>query len=556
MSRRSGSGSVVVHSEATETPMPNENVFEPTTPPVKATAREWLGLCAIALPCLVVVMDLTVLHLAVPTLTRALRPSPSQLLWIVDIYGFLLAGSLITMGTLGDRIGRRRLLLIGAGAFAAASVLAAFAHSAAMLIAARAGLGVAGATLAPSTLALIRNMFHDPIERTAAVGVWGTSFAAGSALGPPLGGFLLEHFWWGAVFLVPVPVMTLLLVVGRKLLPEFRDPNPGRLDLVSAAISLGAVLSTIYGLKRVAEDGFGPVPVVAMAAGVLLGVTFIRRQRRLPYPLIDLALFRSRTFRATVIILSLNALVMFASSFFNTQYFQLVLGLSPFKTGLWTLSGAISVTVSSMLSPKLVGWAPRFSVLTGCLLVCALGFAILALVGYGGLPFLVVGSIVTTLGAGPIGTLSSETVVSAAPPERAGSAASISETSAECGGALGIAVLGSVGVVVYRMKMAAALPGGIARFAAASAHSSLAGAVAAAHEMQPEAGTLLLKTARAAFASGFVLVAAISSIVMVLAAVLMFVAARKQARRGAPGGETCDARSESRTSQPASAVSF
>src|SRR5262245_21383780 len=273
----------------------------PMTTPVtgpRETRREWIGLAVIALPGLIVVMDLTVLYLAVPALTIALKPSPSQLLWVVDIYGFMLAGWLIPMGTLGDRIGRRRLLLIGAAAFAAASALAAWSTSAGMLIAARALLGVAGATLAPSTLSLNRTMFADPHQRTAAVSVWITSFSVGGAVGPLLGGVLLEWFWWGAVFLVAVPVMALLLVLGPMLLPEFRDPAAGRLDLGSAALSLVAVLAAIYGLKQLTQDGPGGLAVSCLLAGLLVAVGFIRRQRRLADPLIDVRLFADRAFSA------------------------------------------------------------------------------------------------------------------------------------------------------------------------------------------------------------------------------------------------------------------
>src|SRR5262245_28495534 len=236
----------------------------------KAGRREWLGLSVIALPCLLYSMDLTVLNLALPRISADLRPTSAQLLWIVDIYGFVLAGLLITMGTLGDRIGRRRLLLIGAAAFGVASVLAAFSRSAEMLIAARAVLGLAGATLAPSTLSLIRNMFHNPHQRSVAVGVWVTSYSAGAAIGPPLGGILLQHFWWGSVFLVSVPVMALLLTLGPVLLPEFRDPEARRLDPASALLSLAAVLFAIYGLKQMAQDGPGWRPALFVAAGVLL----------------------------------------------------------------------------------------------------------------------------------------------------------------------------------------------------------------------------------------------------------------------------------------------
>ena len=251
-----------------------------TFQPQRATRREWIGLAVIALPCLLYAMDLTVLTLAVPSLSADLRPSSTELLWIVDIYGFLVAGFLITMGTLGDRIGRRRLLLIGAGAFGGASVVAAFSSSPEMLIASRALLGIAGATLAPSTLSLIRNMFEDDQQRTVAIGIWITSFSVGAAIGPLVGGVLLESFHWGSVFLLAVPVMALLLAIGPRLLPEYRDPNPGRLDLASAALSLVAVLAVIYGIKAIAKDGIG----LASVAPVARRARSRRRVRRPPAP--------------------------------------------------------------------------------------------------------------------------------------------------------------------------------------------------------------------------------------------------------------------------------
>src|SRR5688572_17909033 len=266
----------------------------------RAGRREWIGLAVIALPCMLYSMDLTVLNLAVPHLSADLKPSSAELLWIIDIYGFMVAGALITMGTLGDRIGRRRLLLIGATAFGIASVIAAFSSSAEMLIATRALLGVAGATLAPSTLSLIRNMFLDPNQRTFAIGVWVTSYSVGGAIGPLLGGILLQYFWWGSVFLLGVPVMVLLLVLGPVLLPEYRDPKAGRLDLFSAGLSLAAVLCVIYGLKRIAEDGVAWLPAVSIVTGLVLGLQFLRRQRRLADPLIDLRLFRVPAFSASL----------------------------------------------------------------------------------------------------------------------------------------------------------------------------------------------------------------------------------------------------------------
>src|SRR5215472_13415795 len=301
----------------------------------QAGRREWIGLAVLALPCLLYAMDLTVLNLAVPHLSADLQPSSTQLLWIIDIYGFMAAGSLVTMGTLGDRIGRRRVLLIGAAAFGGVSLLAAWSASAAMLIAGRALLGVAGATVAPSTLSLIRNMFLDHRRRTVAVSVWITSFSVGAAIGPLLGGVLLEWFWWGSVFLLAVPVMAVLLVLGPLLLPEFRDPEAGRLDLVSAALSVAAVLAFIYGLKQLTRDGFGWPPAVSIVAGLAAGVVFVRRQHRLADPLLYLRLFRSAAFTAALTTNLLSFFVGFGTLLFIAQYLQLVLGLSPLAAGLW-----------------------------------------------------------------------------------------------------------------------------------------------------------------------------------------------------------------------------
>src|SRR3982750_3321593 len=229
-------------------------------PPI-AGRREWIGLAVLMLPLLLISMDMTVLYYAVPAISEALSPTSSQLLWILDIYGFVLAGLLVTMGTLGDRIGRRLLLLVGAGAFGVASVVSAYA-------------GDAGAPLMPSTMALTRNMFHDARQRRTAIGIWMAVFSSGTALGPLVSGFLLAHFWWGSVFLINVPVMVLLLVLGPALLPEFRDPRPGRFDLLSVVLSMAAILPTIYGVKKAAQDGFGATAALTIAFGVVMGILF------------------------------------------------------------------------------------------------------------------------------------------------------------------------------------------------------------------------------------------------------------------------------------------
>ena len=505
------------------------------TEPIKAGRREWVGLAAIALPCVVYAMDLTVLNLALPALSEDLEPSSTQLLWIVDIYGFLVAGLLITMGTLGDRIGRRRLLLIGAAAFGAASVLAALSTSAEMLIAARALLGVAGATLAPSTLALIRNMFADPQERTFAIGVWITSFSGGAAIGPLVGGLLLEQFWWGSVFLLAVPVMALLLVVGPRLLPEFRDPEAGRLDLVSAAASLVAVLAVIYGLKQLAQDGAGWMPALAIVGGLAVGTAFVRREGRLADPLIDLRLFRVPAFSGALAANTIGFFVNFGIAVFIAQYLQLVLGLSPLEAGLWTVPWAAGFIVGSMLTSAIVSRIPPPSAIVGGLVLAAAGFVLLTQVGAASLPLLVTASVVLALGLAPVFTLAADLMVSAAPPERAGAAAGISETSSEFGGALGIAVLGVVGTAVYRAEVSEAVPADVPPEPADAARDTLGGAVSAGSELPAPFGGELVDAAREAFTQALQLVAVLSAAVLLAAALLAWPLLRRAAAERVPG---------------------
>jgi MFS transporter, DHA2 family, multidrug resistance protein len=488
-----------------------------------ATRREWIGLAVIALPCLLYAMDLTVLTLAVPALTADLRPSATELLWIVDIYGFLVAGFLIAMGTLGDRIGRRRLLLAGAAAFGAASVAAAFASSPEQLIAARALLGIAGATLAPSTLALIRGMFHDDRQRTFAIGIWITSFSAGAAIGPLVGGLMLESFWWGSVFLLAVPVMVLLLAVGPRLLPEQRDERAGRLDLASAGLSLVAVLAVVYGVKAFATDGASWAALAPVLAGVLAGAAFFDRQRRLPEPMIDLGLFRERAFSAALGANTLGFAVVFGLEIFVAQYLQLVLGYSPLAAGAWSVPAAAAFVVGSQLTTPLVARFRPASVMLGGLLVAFAGVAVLTQVGAASGPALVVGgAVVLSLGLAPLFTLAADIAVGTAPPERAGAASGISETSSELGGALGIAILGAVGAAVYR--------GGV------DGPDTLGGAVEAAERLPAAARADLLEPAREAFVQGFQVAATLSGALVAVAATIVATRLWRPARRGAAAG--------------------
>jgi DHA2 family multidrug resistance protein-like MFS transporter len=504
----------------------------------RAGRKEWIGLGVISLACILYVMDLTVLHLAVPAISADLRPSSTQLLWIIDIYGFLVAGSLITMGTLGDRIGRRRLLMIGAAAFAVVSVLAAFSTSPEMLIATRALLGIAGATLAPSTLSLIRNMFLNPQQRTVAISIWITSFSVGAAIGPLLGGLMLEFFWWGSVFLLAVPVMALLLTLGPKLLPEYRDPAAGRPDLPSAGMSLVAVLAVIFGLKQIAQDGVAPVPVLFVVGGLAVGYAFVRRQRNLADPLIDLGLFRMPGFTASVATYGLGIFIVFGGDLFLPQFLQLVLGLSPLEAGLWTLPWALGFIVGSNLTPVIVRWVQPAYVMAGGLVLAAVGFLIFTGIDAGsGFAAIVTGSTIFSIGTAPVFTLTNDLIIGAAPPERAGAAAGISETAAEFGGALGIAMFGTLGLAIYRGAIARAVPAGVPADAVASAQDTLGGALEVAAGLPARIGSALVDVAQDAFTQGLHLAAAISAVASVGLAVLVVTALRRVRARPEPEDE-------------------
>ncbi|MFF4380407.1 MFS transporter [Kitasatospora sp. NPDC001547] len=490
----------------------------------RAGRREWIGLAVLLLPTLVLTMDMGVLFFAVPYISTTLAPSGTQQLWIMDMYSFVLAGLLITMGALGDRIGRRRLLMIGAAGFAGASLLAAWSHDAGQLIAARAALGAAGATVMPSTLALIRTMFHDPKQRQIALGAWGGILTAGATLGPVAGGLLLEHYWWGSAFLLAVPVMALVLLTAPVLLPEYRSAaRAGRFDLLGAALSLAAVLPLVYGVKTVSVEGWSPLPVVAVATGLLLAGAFVRRQRTAANPLIDLGLFRIRTFSGAI---SVNTVAMFAMmgfTLFTSQYLQLVKGMSPLTASLWSLVPSVGIGAAVGISSALAGKVRPAVLMGGGFLVGSVGFAMMTRVGaHSPLPLVLTAAGV--LAAGTVGTMTmtAEMVVSAAPVEQAGAASATSETAVELGSSLGIALLGAAGAAVYRHRLDGALPAGLDGEAATAAQDTLGGAVTVAAQLPGRLGTDLLETARTAFTDGLHVAAVVGLVATLGAAVLAY----------------------------------
>jgi DHA2 family multidrug resistance protein-like MFS transporter len=468
-----------------------------------ATRREWIALVVLALPTLLAAMDFSVLFLALPRLAADLRPNGSQLLWITDIYGFMVAGFLVTMGAVGSRIGQRRLLMLGAGAFAIASAAAAYSTSAGMLIAARAVLGIAGATLMPSVLGLISTMFRQPAQRATAIGGWAACLLAGTAIGPVVGGMLLQHFWWGSVFLMGLPVMAVLMVTAPILLPEYRDPGRGGLDLVSVTLSLAAVLPIVYSLTTLARTGISLPVVVALMAGIAGGLAFVYRQNRITSPLLDLRLLRYRALRAALGILLLSGAISGGIAFLFAQYLQLVLGLSALRAGLWSLPDTAGMIACALLCPIVARHIRPGYVIGAGLAVSAAGFLALTQVQVAsGLPVAVAGVVIVFIGVTPAWVLGTDLIVGSAPPEKGGSASSLSETSSELGVALGIAVIGSIDTAVYRLQTAHAFPAGVSSRAVAPARDSLAGAVSVAARLHDGTGRTLLTAARQAFTHG------------------------------------------------------
>ncbi|SBT96038.1 MFS transporter, DHA2 family, multidrug resistance protein [Streptomyces sp. DI166] len=483
-----------------------------TTEAVKRPGR-WLALSVLVLAVLLVAVDATVLGLATPYISEDLDPSGTQLLWIGDVYSFVIAGLLVSMGSLGDRIGRKKILLVGATAFGAISVLNAYATSPEMMIVARALLGVAGATLMPATLALIRNLFHDPRERSLAVGIWGATASAGTAVGPIVGGFLLEHFWWGSVFLINLPVMAVLVVVGIRLLPESRNPNPGPWDLRSVLLSLVGMVGVVYAVKEIATHGVSWEPLAVGLLGALALYGFVRRQLTLPEPLLDMRLFRNRGFSGAVLADLLTILGLSGLVFFLSQYLQLVQGRGPLEAGLAELPAAVGAVAAGLVAGRAARRYSVRAVVSGGLAAVGLSLAALTVLGQStGYAVLGTALLVVGIGAGFSFTVTADVILSSVPKEHAGSASAVSETAYELGAALGIAVLGSIVTGVYSNFTG---PAGTPD----SAHESLGGAVESAASMPPAAAQTMLDAARESFVNGLTLAAGAGAAVLLLAAV-------------------------------------
>ncbi|WP_018775791.1 MFS transporter [Arthrobacter sp. 131MFCol6.1] len=509
----------------------------PATTAPGAPWRDWVALALLMFPVLLVAVDNTALTFALPAIASSLTASGVELLWIVDAYPLVLAGLLVAMGSLGDRIGRRRLLFVGSAGFAAVSAVTAFAPSAEWLIAGRAGLGLFGAMLMPSTLSLIRNIFPQPNRRRLAVAIWAAGFSGGAALGPIAGGWLVEHFWWGAVLLVAVPIILPLLLLGPALIPESRDPQPGRVDVPSIVLSLLVMVPVVYGIKSLATHGPAPEAFASIGTGLLMGYVFIRRQRALARvhrtdqstaPMLDVSLFGNRIFSTAIVA---NVLALFSFNgfiLFLAQHLQLLEGQSPSASGVAMVPALIATVVAGLLVVPLVRKVRPGFVVAGGLLLSAAGYFLVAFGDHSQGPSLLLAALlVLCLGVGAAETISNDLILGAAPADKSGAAAAISETGYEVGSLLGTAILGSILTASYQGNLR--LPAGVSELAPAAATSqageTLAGAVDLARMLPAPLAEAVTAAARTAFDSGVHVTASIALVLMsgacVLAAVVL-----------------------------------
>lgn len=502
----------------------SSNQTQSARPLPQSHPRRWAGLTVLAGSLLVVVMDMTILNVAIPGLAADLRPTSTQLLWIVDAYSLVIAGLLVTVAALGDRWGRRRMLITGYAVFALASMLVLLASNPWAVVAVRVLLGVGGAMIMPSTLASIRTLFPDPRERATALGLWGATAGVGAGLGPIVGGLLLEHFAWQAAFLVNVPVMVVAIVAAALLLPESRAERPAPLDAPGAAAAGVGLVALVYAIKHLSKEGFTLPSVTAAAVAVVALTWFVRRCLRRRDPMLDVRLFTRRPFTAGVLAALLTSLAMAGAMLLGAQWLQLVEGLSPIGSGVALLPAAVGGAVAAPLAPGLAARVGVRPVLAGGLAVGGLGFALLFLapqpleIPWSSVAFALVGVSMGSL------AIASALIMGSAPADRAGNAAAIEEVSYEVGASLGVATLGSAAASVYRgdLPIGELRAAGLPETAVPAAQESISGALAVAEQLGSTTGQAVAGLARTAFTDAFTKVGLLAGLLMLAAAVVVW----------------------------------
>ena len=482
------------------------------------TTRQWLALAVLMIPVLLVSIDNLVLSFALPEISSTLQPTGNQLLWLVDVYALMLAGLLIAMGSLGDRIGRRRLLLVGAVGFGVVSILAAFSQTAGQLIAARAFLGFFGAMLMPSTLSLIRNIFTEERSRRIAIATWAAGFSAGAALGPVLGGWLLEHFWWGSVFLVNVPLIVVFLPLAIWLLPESKDPAPGPFDLLSIIGSMLVMVPFVFMIKHIASHGIDSTALALGMFGALAGVWFVRRQRSSATPMVDMSLFKNRVFSGALLANGLSMMGLTGFLFVGTQLLQLVLGLSPMQAAMVLLPGLIICMVAGFGAVRLVEHFPARHLVAGSFFASALGYALLAFSGHPTALSVLLAFSILSFGIGIAETLTNDLVLASVSEEKAGAAAALSETAYEIGAVMGVAFLGSILTATFQHGVT--VPRAVDEATSGAALETLGGTLALAEQLSDSTREALTASAIAAYDLGVQYTAGVAILLSVAAAVV------------------------------------
>jgi EmrB/QacA subfamily drug resistance transporter len=487
--------------------------------------RRWWALAVLCMTLLVITLDNTILNVAIPALVKDLEASTSQLQWIIDGYTLVFAGLLLTMGSIGDRFGRKGALMVGLAIFGTGSMLSGLATSANMLMITRASMGIGGALIMPATLSLLTNIFHDPRERGRAIGMWAAVAGASGALGPVIGGLLLKHFSWGAIFFVNVPIIIVAIFAGWRLLPSSRDPDAPRLDLIGAGLSIAGLVAVLWAIIEAPARGWGDSMVVAtLLGGLLVLAAFVTWELRSSHPMLDVRFFKNRRFTAANIAITLVFFAMFGQMFLGTQYLQTVLGFSALEAGVRMLPMAIVMVALAPVAPRLVEHVGTKLVVGTGLLIVTGGLLVVATVPVtNGYPHLLIGFCLVSTGMALTMAPATESIMGSLPPSKAGVGSAMNDTTRQMGGALGVAVLGSIFATVFRPGLAkGAVEAGLTPSQLARAKDSLGGALEVAGELPARAAAQLSAVAKTEFVNGLQAAVLVAAGVVVVAAIVVF----------------------------------